>query len=77
MISFNHLTIVVEHYLIEHSARRLSTLVSVNQLCAQLLKRQSVRDWFRCGLNGELVMDIPWQKVLVNFLNSFQIRRID
>ena len=77
MISFNHLTIVVEHYLIEHSARRLSTLVSVNQLCTQFLKRQSISDGFRCSLSGELVMDIPWQKVLVNFLNSFQIRRID
>ena len=54
-----YITIVVQHYLVEHSARRLSTLVSVNQLCAQLLKRQSVCDRFRCRLNGELVMDIP------------------
>ena len=68
---------MVQHYLVEHSARRLSTLVSVNQLCTQFFKRHSISDGFRCSLSGELVMDIPWQKVIVNFLKSFQIRKIN
>ena len=49
------LTVMVQHDLVEHAARGFAALITMNDLGAEFLKGQSVRDGLRSRLDGEFV----------------------